>query len=685
MSEFYPDDEESRVSFWLRQIEYAEKKFKAYWELGDVVSNMYENSPASGREADLDNGVFDGVPMRSKANFVFAFIDQSIANLQDRNPTFRVLPKSSISTEGAPVVQSVINHWYRETGQFGQDKRCLLDAFIYPYAVKKIGYTAKLNSDAFTLSDTAEFELQTPEEENMFMMEGIPVKMRMHHDHAKHIEAHTIEMQNPLLPPEISEGYLSLHIKEHEEAMRIGQPDTHIDIQYEAPFGSRWHPKHFMWDPTATDGIKNARWVAFKVRQPLYAVKANSRFKNTDDLESNVGRDEEAPSMEDSPVGFDDFGMVDMWEIWVRDFPVSRNKRTNMLLTVVPEHDTFLQEMDEWPYKNMPDFPVEVLAFQNGTEEFLTKPLMTLGGADNLQLLLGEFLDSMISVIRKQKNTWLFDSAVIDDDKWEEIRTAPESSGIGVEGLASQPSNAVKPLPFQEIHVDKQQFVNVIQDLFDRTNGTPTPQQRPGTETATAISAIEKKNTSREAARGNLFKEFQVATAQKFWALHAQFKPPEEFLIDPRSGRWSNVDPQVLQGEYRFTIDISSQAVAQSIERKTYLDLLNLFAGLAPQFMQMHGTPPNLLKIAELLLTRGYGITDPENFLPGSNETFQQITEQMADPEQRSGIIQALTDLSGGGSMNQFSPGPANTQQFAASPTSAARQTSEAQRMEGAP
>ena len=70
MSEFYPDDEESRVSFWLRQIEYAEKKFKTYWDLGDLVSSMYENSPASGREADLENGTFDSVPTRTKANFV---------------------------------------------------------------------------------------------------------------------------------------------------------------------------------------------------------------------------------------------------------------------------------------------------------------------------------------------------------------------------------------------------------------------------------------------------------------------------------------------------------------------------------------------------------------------------------------------------------------------------------------
>lgn len=678
MAEFYPDDEPGRVAFWQRQIEFAKTKFEPYWELGDAINNMYNNDPATSRESSLDSAVLDNTPMRVKANFVFAFIDQSIANMLDRNPTFRVSAKSSMSTAGAPVVQAVINHWYRNTGQFNQDRRCLLDAFIYPYAVKKVGYIAKLNSDIFTLSDTAEFELQTPEEENMFMLEAIPVKMRMHHDHALHIESHTQVVQDPMTPQEVVLGVLEPHIKEHEEAMKIGQPDTHVDIQFEAPFGQRWHPRNFLWDPTATDGIRNARWVAFKVRQPLYAIKANAKFKNTDDLESNLTRDADAPIEVDSPIGFDDFGMVDYWEVWVRDFPISRTHRSNMLLTVVPDHDKFLMEMDSWPYENMEDFPVEVLSFHNGTDDWLSRPLMSLAGGDSVQLLLGEFLDSMISVIRKQKNTWLFDSSVIDEDKFDEIRTAPESSGVGVEGLSSTQRNPVMPLPFQEIHVDKQQFVNMLQDLFDRTNGTPTPQQRPGTETATEIAAIEKKNSSRENARGNLFKEFQVATAKKFWGLHAQFRPPEEFLIDPRTGKWSKVAPDVLEGEYRFSVDISSQAVAQSIERKTYLDLLNLFAGLAPTFMQLHGTPPNLLKFGELLLTRGYGITDPETFLPGSNTAFQQIQEQMEDPEQRQGIVAAMMQLSGGGAQNQFSPGPVNTQQFAAKPETSEGQAQQA-------
>jgi len=671
MAEFYPDDEESQVAFWQRQIEYGESKFGPFWELGDAVNKMYNNEPATARESNLDGAVFDRTPMRAKANFIFAFIDQSIANLLDRNPTFRVTPKSSMSTSGAPVVQSVINHWYRETGQFAQDKRCLLDAFIYPYAAKKIGYTAKLNSEAYTLSDSADFELQSPKEENMFMMEQIAVKMRMHHEHSKHIEEHTAQLQDPMTPVEVAESFLKPHIEEHEEAESIGQASTHVDIQYEAPFGTRWHPRNFMWDPTSTDGVRSARWVAFKVRKPLYAVKADKNLKNTDELESNLTRDEKAPIEENSPIGFDDFGMVDMWEIWVRDFPVSRNKRSNMLLTIASDHDKFLMNRNDWPYENIEDFPVEVLAFNNGTDEWLSKPLMALGGGDTLQLLLGEFLDSMISVIRKQKNTWLFDSTIIDEDKFEEIRTAPESAGIGVEGLASAPSNPVKPLPFQEIHVDKQQFVNMTQDLFDRTNGTPTPQQRPGTETATEVAAIEKKNSSREDARGNLFKEFQVSTATKFWGLHSQFRPPEEFLIDPRTGAWSEVDPKVLQGQYRFAVDISSQAVAMSIERKTYLDLLNLFAGLTPTFMQIHGTPPNLLKFAELLLTRGYGITDPEAFLPGTNTAFEELQAQMEDPNQRASIVQAMAALSGGGVQNQHSPGPVNTQQFAAKPESA--------------
>lgn len=670
MAEFYPDDEEDQVAFWQRQIAYGESKFEQFWELGDVVNNMYNNNPATARESNLDSAVFDKTPMRSKANFIFAFIDQSIANLQDRNPTFRVTPKSSMSTAGAPVVQSVINHWYRETGQFAQDKRCLLDAFIYPYAVKKIGYTAKLNSPQYTLSDSAEFELQSPEEENMFMMEQIAVKMRMHHEHSNHIDSHTEQLQDPMTTVEVAEGFLKPHIAEHEEAQAIGQASTHVDIQYEAPFGERWHPRNFMWDPASTDGVKDARWVAFKVRKPLYAVKADKNLKNTEDLEANLTRDDKAPIEENSPIGFDDFGMVDMWEIWVRDFPISRNKRSNMLLTIAPDHDKFLMDRDEWPYENIEDFPVEVLAFNNGTESWLSKPLMTLAGGDSLQLLLGEFLDSMVSVIRKQKNTWLFDTSLIDDDKFDEIRSAPEAAGIGVEGLASVPGKPVQPLPFLEIHTDKQAFVNMTQDLFDRTNGTPTPQQRPGTETATEVAAIEKKNSSREDARGNAFKEFQVATANKFWGLHSQFRPPEEFLIDPRTGQWSKVDPQVLQGQYRFSVDISSQAVAQSIERKTYLDLLNLFAGLAPTFMQIHGTPPNLLKFAELLLTRGYGISDPESFLPGTNSAFDELQASMEDPEQRASVVQAMAALSGGGAMNQHSPGPVNTQQFAAKPQS---------------
>ena len=42
----------------------------------------------------------------------------------------------------------------------------------------------------------------------------------------------------------------------------------------------------------------------------------------------------------------------------------------------------------------------------------------------------------------------------------------------------------------------------------------------------------------------------------------------------------------------------------------------------------------------------------------------------MEDPNQRASIVQSMAALSGGGVQNQHSPGPVNTQQFAAKPES---------------
>ena len=89
-------------------------------------------------------------------------------------------------------------------------------------------------------------------------------------------------------------------------------------------------------------------------------------------------------------------------------------------------------------------------------------------------------------------------------------------------------------------------------------------------------------------------------------------------MIHPQSEEWATITPEIAMGEYRFTIDISSQAQSVALERKQWQDLLNLFSGLAGLFQQLYGpeSVPNLTKLAERLLVRGYNELNPEDILP---------------------------------------------------------------------
>jgi hypothetical protein len=67
----------------------------------------------------------------------------------------------------------------------------------------------------------------------------------------------------------------------------------------------------------------------------------------------------------DTSLEVDDFGLVVGWEIWARDFPVGRNKRRNIQITIVEGHDLPIVDEDEWPYTHIEDYPAELLSFQH--------------------------------------------------------------------------------------------------------------------------------------------------------------------------------------------------------------------------------------------------------------------------------------------------------------------------------
>ena len=635
----YPTTKSEQLHYWVRQLDYAQRRMEPYWLASRVLRRQYENLATTNREQwEEDQGVDtdESVTARVKANLIFGWIDQTVANLVERNPSFSTTPLNKDSTDGAPVVSAVTNYQYHETGQLRQDERCTLDAFLGPWGVKKLGYTIDIDERVLRITETATIDLgDDASQEDQFLIEGVPVRITKEHDHKFHLIGHENTMaglregaEELGLTDDQIENAMDLledHISVHKQFRDRGSPDLHTGIKYESPYGQRWNPEDFLIDPLAQDGIKDARWIAFRWKRPLDEVRANPYYSNMEGLEATARVDVPSNfptfSQLDNGAGFDaqmysdDQDLVIGWEVWIRDFPIRVNRKSNVLLTIAEGHEQFLQYQEQWPYSRIEDFPAEVLSFHYTSDNWFTKPGLVLAGADNVQALANEILDSFLSIIRKEKNIILYDPDVIEEDVIDNMQVAPDMSTYPVRGMSNTRGKAVEALTFGQINSDKQMMLNTITDLFDRAAGTPQPVSSGG-ETATEASIAERRTTAREARRGNLLAEFQINTMRKFWQLTTQFKPDKLILIHPNADEWVEITDEIAKGEYRFRIDVSSQAAAIALERKNWLDLLNLFSGLTPVFMELYQQAPNLAEIAKRLLTQGYNDLAPEVILP---------------------------------------------------------------------
>jgi|1_EtaG_2_1085319.scaffolds.fasta_scaffold00759_12 hypothetical protein len=672
----YPTSESDQTKFWERQIQYAVARMAPFNKVSDSLRKIYDNRASTSREQTRDSTPEGAENIgRVKANLVFAWTDQTISNLMDRDPVFKVKAKNKVAVQGSPIVSSVINYWYDETDQFYHDGKILLDAFLGPFGVKKLGWNARVDEvQEQTVSDISEFVEDNPVDAANLLATGTPLKATESQKHEAHIEAAVQVEQDPTISVDIKENIVKPYIDAHKKMLSRPSPSRDASIQFEAPYGVWWQAKDFVVDGFAENGVKDARWIGFRWRLPITEIMSDPNYSQSaiDQLESTdewrpAGAPEKSPDMQ-----FDDFGIVEGWEIWARDFPVSATERSNLLITLVPGNDKFLRNDDEWPYEGLEDFPVEVLQLQTGSRTWQSNPTLHLAGADNLQKLQNEFLDSMLNTIRKQKNLFFFDKDMFGADTISNILQLEEGSAKAIEGLANANRPPIIALPFQQIPEDKQAFLSLSNSLFDRTAGTPQPV-RQDVNTATEASIVEKRTTAREERRTNLFKQMQINTAKKFWQLHAQYRPDRQFLIDPRVDTWANVDDEVVAGDYRFKVDISSAAVSQQVEQKRLLDLLNLTVGIAPTMLQLYKITPNIVQIYEDLLRRGYNIHDVENYLPGNPNDYQkQLEEAMQDPEAAQQIMTALSSLKGGGAqIAGAGPGPINPQQFEKPPSPA--------------
>jgi len=670
--EGYPTDDEGRALFWNRQIEYALVFYKPYFDAGDELTRIYDARGGTDREVSLD--IADSLTGRVRNGIMYAWVDQTISNLQNRNPVFKVKGSNKFSVNGAPVAQAVTNYHYTETEQFYHDERCLLDSVVNIWGVKKLGWSSRfIDKEKLDTTDlaTGEYVQDDPEQAAYQVAGGTPIKPMEYQDHDAMIEAAVKLLQDPTLDATIKDVMLKPYIEVHKTMLERPTPEQNVTIQYDAPYGVRWHPKRFLMDPFNEHGLLDARWIAFGWSMPIPDVMSHPKFKNLDCLtDANVHQFEGAPNPDDR-VGFDDFGYISGWEIYARNFPVSRTRRADLKVTVVPECDKPLEHDEKWPFTFIEDYPCSLLTLQTSVDNFINKPQLHLAGSDSTQLLVNEFMDATLGEIRKQKHLVFYDKDLFEgvaEGDFTAVLNAPSGTAFAVEGLAEIRGKAVDIMPVSQVPNDRTAMINMILGMNDRAAGTPQPTRYLSPDSATEAAIIEKRTASRENKRAEAFKKFQVDTARKFWQLVAEFRPERTYLIDPRADLYLPVTEEMAQGEFSFRIDVSGRAESQAVEAKKWNDLLNLMVGITPTLMQLGFPPPNLMEIVERLLVNGYDVQDVESILPGL-EQDPAMAVAMQDPMARQAIVDHLGNLKGGGAaLTGGGPGPINPQQFAAGP-----------------
>tara|TARA_R110000824_G_scaffold69833_2_gene179747 strand:+ start:4644 stop:6773 length:2130 start_codon:yes stop_codon:yes gene_type:complete len=629
----YPRSAEDRLEYWKRIITHAERYYEPYFDACKVLKEQYEMSPSSLRENLLEEYSEDP-GFRVKANIVFAWIEQMIANQASRDPEVVATATNMLGVGAEKSVGPILNYFYRETEQLEQDKRVLLDGYLSIWGVWKLGYAVDYDSlierEVSFRMNQGEMLFDSPESDfNHLVTTGLPTVVDVSQDQERFIEFHTMGLQDPMVEAD-SPGYLAVqdNIAERKRMLDRGSPDDNTSVKWEGPWALRWKPSDFLIDPEAQDALRDAGWIAFRFRRRLDDVKYDPMLKNASSLEP-TSRLNGASDISDGES--DPFEMVEGWEIWARQFPIGNGRRRNLRMVIVDSHDKFLLDEQEWPYDRLEDYPAEVMSFTRGIDTWFNKPTLIMSGGDSQQSLMNEILDGVLSVVRKQKNIFLYDPELFDDTEVEELLTMPDMSALPVPGLSKAAGGAIQPIQFGQVQSDKNALLNTIQVLFDRAAGSPQPLSSINPESATEADIVDRSASSRENERTSSFNRAILRKVRKWWQLITEFYDPADekiYLINPSgvemADRFATISEQMAKGEYFFRIDMSSHQDNKVLERRQGLDLLNLVSGLVPLFQEIYGQPPNIAAILERVMRRGFDWEDVQEVLPFIGQEAKQ-------------------------------------------------------------
>lgn len=500
---------------------------------------------------------------RMLVNIVFSTVNIISPSISVNFPKITV---NAVKPENAPnavIAETVVNYWWRFRDIRSEFRRAVKDMILFGHGWMKVGY--------------------------------------------RFVEEEMVGLED-----EISQG--------DSPTME----STNTVILQDSPFAERVSVFDVFVDCDATS-IKDAKWIAQRIRRPLSEVRADKRYNKTarENVEMMaVSRYSDDPSRR--KVYDKSFGYAEIWEYY--------DITSNMMCVFAEGSDNFLVKPMRMPYAF--GHPFVMIRNYDVPDSFY--PIGDVEQIEPLQRELNETRSQMMNHRKRFARKYLYKESAFDNYGRQALESDEDNVMVPVTGDENI-GGVVAPFPALINPPEFYDQSNLITNDIDRVSGV-TEIQRGGTSeirrTATEAGLIQDASNARTSDKLAIV-EFAVGeVGRRMVALARQFMTGEQVArLQGKDGEpvWVQFDRDYLEGDFDFeVVGGSMQPTNESFRRQQALQVVDAMAPFASAGFV------NMQELAAYVLQSGFGIKNPEKFLS---------TPQPPVPPQPAGVPQAAPDM----------------------------------------
>lgn len=480
---------------------------------------------------------------RILVNMVFATVNVIAPSIAVNHPKITVNATNPENAAQAVIVEAVVNYWWRFRDVRSEFRRAVKDFIIVGHGWMKVGYRF------------------------------------------------------------VEEEVVGTDVDPSDPNMEGGESSTTSVILEDSPFAERVSPFDVFVDPDATS-MKDARWIAQRIRRPLREVKTDKRYDRAAREQVGtmaVSRYTDDPSrkkINDKSVGY-----AEIWEFY---------DISNKTMCVFADGaDKFLVKPMRMPYS----FGQPFVMIRNYDVPDQFYPIGDLEQIEPMQQELNETRTQMMNHRKRFARKYLYKESAFDSLGRSALQSSEDNVMVPV--ISDEPlGNVITPMPAV---INPPEFYNqsdLISNDIDRISGVSEFMRGGSPEirrTATEASLIQDAMNARTSDKLATVEQAIAEVGRRMVALAQQFMTGEQVArVMGKDGEplWVTFDRDYLEGDFDYEVAAgSTQPTNESFRRQMALQMVDAMAPFAGAGVI------NMQEMAAYVLQYGFGVKNPEKFL----------------------------------------------------------------------